>query len=263
MQIFNGKDNRDGPIYGVYNKKDTIGYNGYWAKNLKDQLKQGNVHKNDDINAYTMKIVFNKGKGIKVASDKHAKKIFNDLSKNDPEFRNQMKSFIFENNPQMAKGHNDYEKFIIGMHGDRRNSDVAKKYFTELSKHGYGAVKDVNDNKYSGYARKGKSAVLAFANAEYNWMARVLDDSEIDKNAKKFVNREMTHIALKSTAQLAGMIGAPVALEEYAASKTKSARAKSLHEAGVSDKDIAKQLDMPVSKVKKLSRPNNNYRRYA
>ena len=97
----------------------------------------------------------------------------------------------------------------------------------------------------------------------YDWNARVLNDPEINKKAKKFVAREMTHDALKKGAAVGAISASPMVLEAYAISKSKPARAMSLHKAGVSDEDIANQLNIPVSTVKKISRPNNNYRRYA
>lgn len=88
MQVFNGKDQKAGAIYGVYNEKDSKRY-GAFVKNMKNQIAEA------DKDVYKMKL--NYGKNFKVASDKHSREEFGKMLKSNPEFLKQVKS-DYDNN---------------------------------------------------------------------------------------------------------------------------------------------------------------------
>lgn len=105
-------------------------------------------------------------KDVKVASQNKAAKIFGEMYKNDPEFRDNVKSYVnvHFNGQNRVSDLNDmssknirkmYENFncnIMGMRGTQYRAD--NKFYNKLKSAGYGAIQDINDMKYSGYRAK-------------------------------------------------------------------------------------------------------------
>lgn len=120
-----------GKFYTTTHKLDKIKYEGMFGSG-KDLF--GRVQ-------YKSRITAEVGSNIKVAGNKNAKKIYNDLLKNNNEFRKLVPS--------------DYTVFNTdGLLGDGRGYGgprAQKIFFDELKKHGYGAVADINDRKFSGF----------------------------------------------------------------------------------------------------------------
>ena len=103
---------------------------------------------------------------VKVASDKNAAKAFNDLYKNDAEFRKhadasikdvgkwastgkQQATLFRSGGNEMAK-YKAYQMSLGGTdHGEQRN-----KFYNSLKNKGYSAIHDINDRDLSGYNTK-------------------------------------------------------------------------------------------------------------
>ena len=270
MEMMNDTKDHDmsGAVYGVYKKKDTPQYFGVLAKQRNmaelytNQAKEHLGIKTDPKNAHAMKMAYDSG--VKMASTKNSKKIFKDLMKNDPTFKKNVNKMgttvLFDPNHR-----NQYDTFIrdlagTGKKGTGRDSDAAKQFFSELSKRGYGAIHDSNDAKFSGFGAK--SAGIFFKDG-YNWTAEKLSDQEIEDNAKigqKIINRAALKRAFAIPIENSkGLVLAPAAVDVAAIAYTKNTkinRARSMKKAGVSDSDIAKQLNISEADVKKLTSNN-------
>lgn len=140
--------------YVVDNAKDADKYVGKYGNQLKQQgaLQRAFGYQNvkDDVYQLTGKA---QGK-IKVAGDRKANKVYQELLKND-------KQFAADNNTianrlewrQAGLGGNSYKDFNTRLvdHEGPEAQRVQQKFYDALKKKGYGGVMDVNDRDYSGY----------------------------------------------------------------------------------------------------------------
>lgn len=149
----NGKRAFNRPFYATDNALDAVKYRGMYGG-----AELGGIIGND-VYSYSLK---NVGGDIKVAGKYQAQKIFNDLIKNDPEFAKGVSNFMKVGKSYMPdiKGKN-YDTFgrLLAFH-DESGTKVVKQFYSELSKHGYAGLKDINDMKYSGY--NAKRAIIYF-----------------------------------------------------------------------------------------------------
>ena len=132
------------PFYATYTKKDNTIYASRVFSHFNDQSSVTRFYTKD---------------GIKVASEKTSRKIFEDLVKNNPEVEAYAKRFGSTADPKKA-----YLKFNYSL-VLRNNSDTAKKmglgdldhdkihnlFYDELRKRGYGGIIDTNDSKREGF----------------------------------------------------------------------------------------------------------------
>lgn len=171
--------------------------------------------------AYLMKLQANKD--IKVASQEKARKVFEDLYKNDRDFRTAAYEFsdkhfsgknkadIFDKNPKNMK--KLYENFNANLISARDSgSGVDKKFYDALKAQGYGAIQDINDMKFSGY--KAKNPLIVFDNSGDNIMVKSMtkmDDQFI--NGVKELGKATLETMMDQHAYLpaAGMTVAAVA----------------------------------------------------
>ena len=266
VQTFDGKNNLNGTIFAA-DAKDNARYIDWWGRQQKQVVDHNKIAAkinpsvdrswlNQDV--YNMDIVFNKGAGTKVASTPHAKKIFNKMVKEDAQFKASVEKMIKDGGVQRLGANDLYEKFNINMAGEGRKSEAAEKFFKAMKERGYGGIKDINDNKYSGY--DAKSAAILFG-GDYDWSAHKLSDLDFDKAAKaniefgeeiaKRAHREVVaESIIKSPTTIGAAAGAGVGL---AVSRTKTSRAITMRNAGVPVSKIAKQLGIPESEVYALT----------
>lgn len=107
---------------------------------------------------------------IKVASKKKATKVFEDLYKNDPEFKKSVENYVSAHilkggnradpndmSPKnIKKMYDNFNSALIGMRGTGADT----KFYSKLKSEGYGAIQDINDMKFSGY--KAKNPLILF-----------------------------------------------------------------------------------------------------
>ena len=158
----------DSRFYAAYGKRDRIIYKGLYGNQL---LQRGN--KVVDINS---KIT----KDLKIPSRRKAAEVFVDLYKNDADFRK-----AFDNNVRLYSGASlnpkqksvfnkvasnrsdkvllkeGYNAFNIALaNRSSQSSEASQKFYSKLKEMGYGAVRDINDSKYSGF--KSKNPLIVF-----------------------------------------------------------------------------------------------------
>lgn len=133
------------PFYATYDKKDNTIYSSKVFSHFSHDSKVTQFYTKD---------------GIKVASEKTSRKVFEDLVKNDPEVADYAKRF----GAATGKSKKDYLRFNYSL-VLRNDSDTAKqmgvadldhdkihkKFYDALKKRGYGGLIDTNDSKREGF----------------------------------------------------------------------------------------------------------------
>lgn len=172
IQNISGNDNKGvrDAFYASSNKLDRVKYQGIYGDTL---IKNKGQAVKKEIKVLS---------DIKQASPKNAQKALEDLIKNDRQFARELTQYMNETVTQPLKFNvhhqgrfvkaakaatsgkvdkNLYEAFNVALvDHDPKMQSLTDKYFSELTKRGYNAIKDVNDNKFSGY--KALNPIIAF-----------------------------------------------------------------------------------------------------
>lgn len=140
-------------------KRDATNYEGMYAKTLSDGGRK----------------VFRKSisatSDIKIASERKAQKVLAKLLENDEDARREVEFGVstITKRQELAerlarrdirRGRYDskhvYDYFNMGIAGtnNEKREELNKRFYEALKKEGYGAVRDVNDARYSGYRSK-------------------------------------------------------------------------------------------------------------
>ena len=187
----------------------------------------GMTRKNQRGHAYLMEL--EASKDIRVASKEKAAKVFEDLYKNDPEFRLSVRDNVRQHfggknkvDPSNLSKRNIrkmYENFNAGLIDIRiEGSGADTKFYKQLKKAGYGAIQDINDMKYSGY--KAKNPLIIFDNSRKNVMVKSMSEltdtnaivkdgvKELDKaSAEKFAESFLTKWGPVSATAMTAAVG--------------------------------------------------------
>lgn len=239
--VFGGNPNLnfdpDKRFYATRSAKDHKKYVGIYGK----QLNGAGYHDLHNIQR-------NFDDDIKIASRHNARKVFNDLYKNDAEFR----SRVDEINP-IHFTFDKYSRFNVSapISRDKNTEKAVNKYFEALRKKGYGAIEDINDMKYSGYGTK--EPLIVFGNnpsqlRSATRRASQISQQEVDSEYGPQLAKALLQNYGKKGAALAGVAGGVSA----ASTKAKIKKARRLRSSGASTKTIARQLGMSAKEVDKL-----------
>lgn len=123
------------PVFASYGKADNTIYSSKLFAHFTDQ---SNITK------------FMAKDSIKVASEKSGKKVFDDLLKNDKEF----KDLVMRSRPKsLQSGKTGYRQFNKGLVLNSTTADksINKKFYDALRSNGYGAILDMNDKHLEGW----------------------------------------------------------------------------------------------------------------
>lgn len=189
---------KDTPFFAAVNKSDKKAYGMMYpsekrgmAKNFAAQrgLKYEGIYKNE--------IKLNSD--VKRASVANAQKIFYEKMDKDPQFKKEVLDTLKKTHYSDSKAVNEYLR--NGKHArklyDRFNQALAtpqfqaagihKQYYDEMRKHGYNAILDINDTRYSGYKKISKNPTIFFGNDKWEKISsKKLSDVEIDSNDVKY-----------------------------------------------------------------------------
>lgn len=122
---------------------------------------------------------------VKVASKNKAVEVFGELYKNDKEFANAVAPHITTHfngqsnkirvgalshptDKDLKKMYENFNSAIVDL--NMSNNKSASKFYDTLKKQGYGAIQDINDMKYSGFAAK--NPLIVFDGANDNIMVK-------------------------------------------------------------------------------------------
>ena len=174
-------------------KRDATNYEGMYAKTLSEG---GRKVFRKSINATS---------DIKIASDRRAQKVLAKLLENDEDARREVefgartitkRQELVERlaRRDLRRGKYDskhvYDYFNMGIAGsdNEKRDELNKNFYGELKKQGYGAVRDVNDTRYSGY--RSKDPLIFFDTSKVaTTKVSELSNSEINKKNVKAMIR--------------------------------------------------------------------------
>lgn len=216
MRLYEGEEIRGGRQYMSFKKTDQIKYKGVLADQLKSEAQSG--QKLYDV---TVKPQQN----VKIASPKRAQDTFNNLYKNDKDFKkavNDLSEVGGLINPKFEKvagkmGRGEelskqemkkaYDLFNVALTDQTSPSGVqrADKFYDALKKQGVNAIQDVNDKKYSGY--KAKAPIITF-DGKYDYVKREMGAAEIEKNKDTAIALVLAPTAVKVGAAYTGIYAA-------------------------------------------------------
>lgn len=144
---------------------------------------------------------------VKVASESTAVRALSDVVRNNPAYKQELRTFLTESSSssppsrakravergikQLDKGRINtkvYDALNISLadHASANADRVQRQFYNELTSRGYGAIRDVNDKKFSGYAAK--NPLIAFNNTSIKMeQVREVTDGEIRKNYNRAI----------------------------------------------------------------------------
>lgn len=177
--------------------KDTNGklHDVFYASTGKHDNKRyenllGMARKQSTGHAYMMKLQATSD--IKVASKDKAIKTFEDLYRNDSDFRKSVEKHVSRhfaggnvvpdvNNLSKKNVKKMYDNFNANLPYMKTNG-ADQKFFSKLKDAGYGAIQDINDMKYSGY--NAKNPLIVFDNAKGGIMVKSMTEMTGNLNRK-------------------------------------------------------------------------------
>ena len=196
------RDDTGGKLHDVFymskGKHDNARYKGLLGLTRYQQ----NAWFKGEGEAYLMKL--SARDNIKIASNDKAAKVFGDLYKNDSDFRQSVEKYVSSHfsggnkvdtrdvSPKnIRKMYDNFNAALVGMR--REGSGADKKFYDKLKSAGYGAIRDVNDMKFSGY--NAKNPLIVFNNANNNIsvksVKKMVEGSAIMAAAEKELAKSM------------------------------------------------------------------------
>lgn len=168
----------------------------YAAKDRSDKSKYagllGKTRLQQTGHAYIMNIGVDKD--IKVAGRDKAVKTFEKLYKSDSGFKNAVermsKTNVHGGNSANGNIKKMYDNFNSGLVYNR-DSDAVKKFYGALKSEGYGAIKDMNDSKFSGYKAKNPLIIFDHSGKVSVNSFREMSVKEINKKYRKYLTGEL------------------------------------------------------------------------
>lgn len=225
IQNINANENetfKSRAFYGALDKFDKNAYANLYPAEKRDSVEMenalnGKLHSGVDIFNNQIKVNSN----LKRASVNNAQKIFYKKMDSDENFRKNVFKTLRSTQYVDISAEKDYTD--KGKHSrklyDRFNQALAtpemqksglhNEFYNELKKNGYGAILDINDTRYSGYAAIGaKNPTIFFDNDKLDKISKTkISDIDIDKNSRKYMDNAMAKLFVKNYA-----IGASVSV---------------------------------------------------
>ncbi len=203
--------NKDEPLDRAFyaytnNKRDKNKYQGLYGKTLSDKRPVADNVKLDVYNK-TMSV----SKNVKIASPETGRRVLSESLSKEQMRSLQKQLYSDKQNPldiparrrlynraynDIKRGkitNNVYEAFNIKL-VEPKNREMAKSYYSKLRDVGYGAIRDVNDYKYSGYGSKNPLIVFDSSHIDVDKVSTLGRDVINKKNTK-----ESTKILAKAT----------------------------------------------------------------
>lgn len=140
----------------------------------------------------TEKSFTTKDKMIKIASVETGRQVYNNLMKNDPDFKKEVTAIHGSKEAQLAlkqlpylaytddKKSPSYDNFNVELVTDKmRGSTSAQKFQNEVQKLGYNGVVDLYDTRHGAY--QSKTAAIVFSNTMKENGSKTLSSKEVKK----------------------------------------------------------------------------------
>lgn len=220
---------KDTPFFAAVNKSDKKAYGMMYPNEKRGMAKKFAAQRGLQYQGIFNNQVKLTG-DVKRASVANAQKIFYEKMDNDPQFKKEVLDTLKKTHYSDSKAVNEYLQ--NGKHArklyDRFNQALAtpqfqdagihKKYYDEMKKHGYNAILDINDTRYSGYKNISKSPTIFFGDDKWNKISsKKLSDTEIDTNVTKYAYGLIAKQGAKNVAKIAGVAVGAKAISDQAA----------------------------------------------
>ena len=220
---------KDTPFFAAVNRADKKAYGMNYANEKRGMAKQYAAQRGLQYQGIFNNQIKLTG-DVKRASVANAQKIFYEKMDKDPQFKKEVLDTLKKTNYSDSKAVNEYLQ--NGKHArklyDRFNQALAtpqfqdagihKKYYDELKKHGYNAILDINDTRYSGYKKISKSPTIFFGDDKWEKISnKKLSDAEIDSNVSKYAYGLIAKQGAKNVAKIAGVVVGAKAISDQAA----------------------------------------------
>lgn len=223
---------KDAPFFAAVNRSDKKAYGMNYANEKRAMAQQYAAQKGLKYEGiYKNQIKLNGD--VKRASVANARKVFYEQMNKDPQFKKDVLNTLKKTGYNDAAAINDY--IVNGKQSkklyDRFNQALAtpqfqdagihKKYYDEMKKHGYNAILDINDTRYSGYKKISKDPTIFFGDDKWEKISsKKLSDTEITDNAIKYTKGFLAKNALKEVGIYAGLFaGAKVSSDQEVVKK--------------------------------------------
>ena len=222
---------KDSPFFAAVNGSDKKAYGMNYPNEKRGMARDYALKRGLEYQGiYNNQIKLNGD--VKRASIANAQNIFYKKMDKDPNFKKEVLDTLKKTKYADASAIRNYE--LTGKHSrklyDRFNQALAtpqfqdagihKKYYDEMRKHGYNAILDINDARYSGYKKIAKSPTIFFGDAKWEKISsRKLSDQEIDSNSMKYLKEYVGKHLLKSVGVYGGAIAGATAISNQAAIK--------------------------------------------
>ncbi len=212
----------DRAFYAYTNQHDKQRYVGLYGNTLNQQVK---ANMSDNVYNKTLKI----SKDLKVASPETSRKILSETLSDDQKTslvktferealrdrfagaskRSAMYKTAAEDLKRGKVTDKVYDAFNVNLVSSK-NSDMTKSFYSKLKESGYGAIRDVNDYKYSGYGSK--NPLIIFDGSKVNVeKVSTLGENIINKQHKIETAKLLAKSSIKTGAMLSGAVGGMLA----------------------------------------------------
>lgn len=222
---------KDTPFFAAVNRADKKAYGMNYANEKRAMVKR-RVDQGDREYQGIFNNQIKLTGDVRRASVANAQKIFYEKMDSDPQFRKEVLDTLKKTSYSDSKAVGEYlqkGKRARKLY-DRFNQALAtpqfqaagihKKYYDEMKKHGYNAILDINDTRYSGYKKISKSPTIFFGDDKWEKISsRKLSDPEIDENVQKFAIGYLAKNQGKSIAKLVGAVAGIKALDDQSSVK--------------------------------------------
>ena len=220
---------KDTPFFAAVNRADKKAYGMMYPNEKRGMAKRFAAQRGLQYQGIFNNQVKLTG-DVKRASVANAQKIFYEKMDKDPQFKKEVLDTLKKTNYSDSKAVNEYlqnGKHVRKLY-DRFNQALAtpqfqdagihKKYYDEMKKHGYNAILDINDTRYSGYKNISKSPTIFFGDDKWEKISnKKLSDTEIDANVAKYAYGLIAKQGAKNVAKIAGVAIGAKAVSDQAA----------------------------------------------
>lgn len=231
---------KDTPFFAAVNKSDKKAYGMMYPYEKRGMAKRFAAKRGLNYEGiYKNEIKLNSD--VKRASVANAQKIFYQKMDADPKFKKDVLDTL------KKTGYNDtlaisnytengirsrklYDRFNQALATPQfQDAGIHKQYYDEMKKHGYNAILDINDTRYSGYKKISKNPTIFFGDDKWEKISnKKLSDAEINNNVAKYGYGLLAKQGAKNVAKIAGVavganaIGDQAAVEKYLKEHPKS-----------------------------------------
>lgn len=189
---------KDAPFFAAVNKSDKKAYGMMYPHEKRGMAKKFAAQRGLNYEGiYKNEIKLNSD--VKRASVANAQKIFYQKMDADPKFRKDVLDTLKKtgyNDPLAVTNYTKngirsrklYDRFNQALATPQfQDAGIHKQYYDVMKKHGYNAILDINDTRYSGYKKISKNPTIFFGDDKWEKISnKKLSDVEIDSNVAKY-----------------------------------------------------------------------------